>query len=139
MPWLERHQDFEVVSRDRASAYADAAKRALPHVLRVADRYHLVQNLREHLQRFLDRKRTCLPVVETLLLKAGLTCDSGSADACFLKICATPCNPSIPTLPYTKRFASPLFPASSVLILRSKMSLIHFGEEVDSYLVPGIK
>ena len=30
MPWLKSHQEIEVVSRDRASAYADAAKRALP-------------------------------------------------------------------------------------------------------------
>src|SRR6202162_3639024 len=46
LPWLERHQEIEVVSRDRASAYADAVKRALPHAVQVADRYHLVQNLR---------------------------------------------------------------------------------------------
>ncbi len=57
----------------------DAVKRALPHALQVADRYHLVQNLREHLQRFLDHKRTCLPIVEAILLKEGLTHDSGSA------------------------------------------------------------
>ncbi len=44
----------------------------------MADRSHLVQNLREHLQRFLDHKRTCLPVVEEILLKEGLPHDSGS-------------------------------------------------------------
>jgi transposase len=51
-------------------------KRALPHAIQVADRYHLVQNLREHLQRLLDRKRTCLPLVEDTSLtapKAGRT------------------------------------------------------------------
>lgn len=42
LPWLKRHQEIEVVSRDRASAYADAAKRALPHAVQVADRYHLI-------------------------------------------------------------------------------------------------
>ena len=31
LPWLESHQEIEVVSRDRASSYADAVKRALPH------------------------------------------------------------------------------------------------------------
>jgi transposase len=70
LPWLEKHQEIDVVSRDRASAYADAVKRALPHATQVADRYHLVQNLREHLQRFLDRKRPCLPEVEDIPLKA---------------------------------------------------------------------
>jgi len=69
LPWLEQHQEIDVVSRDRASAYADAVKRALPHATQVADRYHLIQNLREHVQRFLDRKRTWLPEVEDLPLK----------------------------------------------------------------------
>ena len=78
LPWLASHQEIEVVSRDRASAYADAVKRALPHATQVADRYHLVQNLREHLQRFLDRKRTCLPEIEDIPLKAVSTNGSGS-------------------------------------------------------------
>src|SRR5438105_1865605 len=78
LPWLASHQEIEVVSRDRASAYADAVKRALPHAIQVADRYHLVQNLREHLQRFLDRKRTCLPEVEDVPLKVVSTSDSDS-------------------------------------------------------------
>jgi transposase len=78
LPWLERHQEIDVVSRDRASAYADAVKRALPHATQVADRYHLIENLREHLQRFLDRKRTWLPEVEDIPLKVVSTSDPGS-------------------------------------------------------------
>jgi transposase len=81
LPWLASHQEIEVVSRDRASAYADAAKRALPHATQVADRYHLVQNLREHLQRFLDRKRTCLPEIEDIPLKAVSTSNLGGGGA----------------------------------------------------------
>jgi transposase len=77
LPWLQRHQEIEVVSRDRAHAYADAVKRALPHATQVADRYHLVQNLREHLQRFLDRKRPCLPEIEDIPLKAMSPSDQG--------------------------------------------------------------
>ncbi len=80
-PWLEKHQEIDVVSRDRASAYADAVKRALPNATQVADRYHLVQNLREHLQQFLDRKRTCLPEVEDVPLKGGFTTDQGLRDS----------------------------------------------------------
>src|SRR2546421_5728195 len=81
LPWLTSHQELQVVSRDRASAYADAAKRALPHATQVADRYHLVRNLREHLQQFLDRKRTCLPEIEDSPLKAGSTDGQGLASA----------------------------------------------------------
>jgi hypothetical protein len=69
-PWLSTHPEIQVVSRDRASAFADAVRQILPHATQVADRYHLVQNLREHLQQFLDRKRTCLPFVEDTALKS---------------------------------------------------------------------
>jgi transposase len=70
-PWLKRHQEIDIVSRDRASAYADAANRALPHAIQVADRYHVLQNLREHLQRVLDRNRSCLPMIEDTPLKGA--------------------------------------------------------------------
>jgi transposase len=81
LPWLASHQEIEVVSRDRASAYADAVKRALPHATQVADRYHLVQNLREHLQQFLDRKRTYLPEIEDSALKVVSSDDRGLLSA----------------------------------------------------------
>jgi transposase len=63
-PWLASHPEIQVVSRDRANAFAEAVSQTLPHATQVADRYHLIQNLRNHLQQFLDRKRTCLPFVE---------------------------------------------------------------------------
>lgn len=53
-----------MVSRDRANGFAEAVSQVLPHATQVADRYHLIQNLRDHLQHVLDRKRTCLPLVE---------------------------------------------------------------------------
>lgn len=81
LPWLEQHQEIEVVSRDRASAYAEAVQRALPHATQVADRYHLIQNLREHLQRYLDRRHTWLPEIEDIPLKAGTTNGSGSGES----------------------------------------------------------
>jgi len=68
-PWLSTHPEIQVVSRDRASAFADAVSQVLPHATQVADRYHLVQNLREHLQRLLDHRRSCLPFVEDTALK----------------------------------------------------------------------
>lgn len=59
--WLREHPGVEVVSRDRASSYAEGAKRGAPDAIQVADRYHLVANLRDALQRLLDRQRQCLP------------------------------------------------------------------------------
>ena len=79
-PWLSKHAEIEVVSRDRASAYADAATKALPHATQTADRFHLCKNLREHLQQFLDRKPTCLPFLEDSHLKGGQASSPGSEE-----------------------------------------------------------
>jgi transposase len=62
--WLQAHPQIEIVSRDRASAYAQALRKGAPQAIQVADRYHLLVNLREHLKSFLDHKRTSLPKVE---------------------------------------------------------------------------
>src|SRR5689334_8318395 len=39
MPWLATHPEIQVVSRDRASGFADAVSRILSHATQVADRY----------------------------------------------------------------------------------------------------
>lgn len=48
--WLKDHQKVRLVARDRASAYAAAINTVLPECIQVADRFHLLQNLLEHLK-----------------------------------------------------------------------------------------
>jgi hypothetical protein len=47
--WMRRHPGTEIVSRDRASLYAEAATKAAPKAVQVADRWHLLHNLSEAL------------------------------------------------------------------------------------------
>jgi transposase len=47
--WLHTHPGAEVVSRDRASAYAEAVRKAAPQAVQVADQWHLLRNLSEAL------------------------------------------------------------------------------------------
>ena len=47
--WLRAHPGIEIVSRDRASLYAEAVEKAVPHAVQVADRWHLLRNLSEAL------------------------------------------------------------------------------------------
>ena len=60
--WLEQHagQKVAVVSRDRGGAFAEGARQAAPHAVQVADRFHLLQNLGQALDRLLTREQRAL-------------------------------------------------------------------------------
>lgn len=59
--WLAEHPGVEVIARDGSNAYADGAARGAPGAVQVADRFHLVANLREALRQLLERNRGRLP------------------------------------------------------------------------------
>jgi transposase len=51
--WLRRHPDVQVIARDRSTEYTRAATDAAPHAIQVADRWHLLRNVREMAERWL--------------------------------------------------------------------------------------
>jgi transposase len=53
--WLQEHPGVEVITRDRWAAFAQAANEGAPKAKQVADRWHLLKNLREAVERVLDR------------------------------------------------------------------------------------
>jgi transposase len=63
--WLAEHPDVQVVSRDRGRVYADGARRGAPNAVQVADRFHLVKNLGEALERLLLHERAALQAAAT--------------------------------------------------------------------------
>ena len=42
--WLDDHREIDIVSRDRGGGYGEAAAKALPEAIQVADRWHLMEN-----------------------------------------------------------------------------------------------
>lgn len=54
--WLQQHPEIEVITRDRASCYSEGASAGAPQAIQVADRFHLMQNLRKALAKMLERR-----------------------------------------------------------------------------------
>lgn len=54
--WLQDHPGVEVISRDRAGVYAEGARQGAPGAVQIADRWHLLHNVVEALERFLGRQ-----------------------------------------------------------------------------------
>jgi transposase len=68
--WLQEHPGVEVITRDRWAAFAQAASEGAPQAKQVADRWHLLKNLREAVERTLDR---FAPQITTLVQQAAST------------------------------------------------------------------
>jgi transposase len=53
--WLGQHPGIEIVSRDRCGLYAEGARQGAPRAQQVANRFHLLQNLRQTIEHQLSR------------------------------------------------------------------------------------
>jgi transposase len=54
--WLEKHPSIEVVTRDRSGEYRDAITQALPDATQIADRWHLLKNMGETIERHISKR-----------------------------------------------------------------------------------
>jgi hypothetical protein len=59
--WFQTHKGIEIISRDRGYIYRKGATVGAPHAMQVADRFHLMKNLRDAFGRFLEgQSQNCL-------------------------------------------------------------------------------
>ncbi len=58
--WLRTHPGVRTIARDRSTEYAHGATAGASGALQVADRWHLLRNLRDALERALTRRRAHL-------------------------------------------------------------------------------
>ena len=75
--WLRAHPGVELVSRDRSSAYSQAASEAAPKAQQVADRWHLLKNVREAIESLFEHQYPLLANV----LKPASPDSNGQGDA----------------------------------------------------------
>ncbi len=65
--WLQTHPQVQLITRDRSTEYTNGIQSGAPQALAVADRWHLLLNLRQMLQRWLTSVR---PQLERLPVAA---------------------------------------------------------------------
>jgi transposase len=53
--WLQDHPGVKVIARDRAGTFAEGARQGAPDAVQVADRFHLMQNLRTAIEEILKQ------------------------------------------------------------------------------------
>jgi transposase len=63
--WLREHPGVQIISRDRAGAYAEAADKAAPEAVQIADRWHLMKNAADAVERVFKRERRVLKEAAT--------------------------------------------------------------------------
>jgi transposase len=97
--WLLEHPGVELITRDRWAAFARAAAEGAPQAKQVADRWHLLKNLREAVERLLERR---YPAV-----KNGLESAAASTPADQQPPAPPPPIPAAPTEPPSAPLLTP--------------------------------
>ncbi len=76
--WLRAHPGVEVIARDRSQAYAEGARQGAAAATQVADRFHLLQNLREALDQVFLTHEHALEAVNTLMRQQPVVLPDGA-------------------------------------------------------------
>ena len=61
--WLQAHPGIKLVTRDRFASYAEAIRKGAPEAIQVADRFHLLHNLVDVVEKVLTRRYPLLQTV----------------------------------------------------------------------------
>ena len=67
--WLKAHPGVEILSRDRSKTYRSGMSAGAPDAIQVADRFHLLQNLEETLEKAFQGKSEAIKSVEIAQLQ----------------------------------------------------------------------
>jgi transposase len=62
--WLQAHPSVEIVCRDRSRLYGEGIRQGAPRAIQVVDRFHLVQHLRDAMERLFLRYRRDLNTLD---------------------------------------------------------------------------
>ena len=108
--WLQAHPGVKLITRDRSAIYANAVTATCPNAVQVADRWHLLKNLSEAFERFLDSQRSAInDAVQAINLQTSKPIDDQPEPLTDLDLPISPQMASAQRLPIRvqtdKRFA----------------------------------
>ena len=104
--WLKAHPGVEVVSRDRSPTYSQAATEGASQARQVADRWHLLKNVREAIELVFGRHAAVIDAaLKTADTPSGPTCDPAvpGADAAVSAVEPSPPQPPAQPAPESPR------------------------------------
>lgn len=85
--WLTAHPGVETVSRDRSQAYAGGINEGAPKAVQVVDRWHLLKNARDALERpLLRQNRVLRSQTMAVKLRAKPPVELGCHEQCRLRL-----------------------------------------------------
>ena len=83
--WLKRHPGIEIISRDRSPTYASGIYEGAPAAVQVADRFHLLMNVREALEKVVKRCNRFLRT-QTLAVPPSSAPENDAYAGCRLRL-----------------------------------------------------
>ena len=79
--WLRQHPGAQIISRDRGGDYAKGASEGASNAVQVADRWHLLHNLTDALQRAIDGRQSLIAEVAKEVAAALVPVAPSSAES----------------------------------------------------------
>ncbi len=79
--WLKEHPGVKILSRDRSKAYRRGMSDGAPDAIQVADRFHLLQNLEEALEKVFKGQTQSLEQVEQQQIQAQQPTEAPTPEA----------------------------------------------------------